>query len=195
MSHALLSWRWHLRSRSGTYFAALTAYEVTRDSLVYFGTDTVRYLYMHGRLRKEPVMHRRGAYIMRPIAVSLRLLASTTLLLVSAYIMVTATLPVGDVAAQTIATHEAIIIREGPPPPEVIVRQPPPPPREEVRISPPSQVDVWVPGYWSWSTNEWVWVQGRWQRPPERRATWVPGQWTQRGEQGELWAWRPGHWE
>ena len=45
----------------------LTAYEVTRDSLVYFGTDTVRYLYMHGRLRKEPVMHRRGAYIMRPI--------------------------------------------------------------------------------------------------------------------------------
>ena len=78
---------------------------------------------------------------------------------------------------------------------EVIVRQPPPPPREEVRISPPSQVDVWVPGYWSWSTNEWVWVQGRWQRPPERRATWVPGQWTQRGEQGELWAWRPGHWE
>jgi len=132
---------------------------------------------------------------MRPLAVFLRLVASTTLLLVSAYIMVTATLPVGDVVAQPVTTHEAIIIREGPPPPEVIVRQPPPPPREEVRIAPPSEADVWVPGYWNWNNNDWVWLQGRWQRPPEHRATWVPGQWTQRGERGELWAWRPGHWE
>jgi len=131
---------------------------------------------------------------MKPIAVFLRFVASTALLLVSAYTMVTVTLPVGHVVAQTITTHEAIIIREGPPPPEVIVRQPPPPPREEVRIAPPSQVHVWVPGYWNWS-NDWAWVPGRWERPPERRATWVPGQWIQRGEQGELWTWRSGRWE
>jgi|SRR5712691_11037090 len=129
---------------------------------------------------------------MRPIAVLLRLVASTTLLLVSAYTIVTATLPLGDVVAQTVATHEAIIIREGTPPPEIIVRQPPPPPREEMPMPPPSQGQVWVPGYWNWNSNEWVWVQGRLEKPPERMATWVPGQWTQRGD---AWVWRSGHWE
>jgi len=95
---------------------------------------------------------------MRPITVLLKLVASMTLLLVSAYTIATVTLPVGDVAAETVVTHEAIIIRQGTPPPEITVRQPPPPPREEIRVSPPSQSQVWVPGYWTWGNNEWVWV-------------------------------------
>jgi len=131
---------------------------------------------------------------MRPIAVLLRLAVSTALLLVSAYTIATVTLPVGDVAAQTtrttVTTHEAIIIREGRPLPEITVRQPPPPPREESRLAPPPS-QVWVPGYWAWN-NDWVWVEGRAERPPERMAAWVPGQWTPRGD---TWIWRPGHWE
>ena len=130
---------------------------------------------------------------MRPIAVLLRFVVSMALVLVAAYAIVTVTFPVGDVAADTVTTtHESIIIRQGTPLPEIIVQQPPPPLREERRIAPPSPEQIWVPGYWSWSNNDWVWIQGRVERPPERMATWVPGQWNQRGD---AWVWRPGHWE
>lgn len=79
------------------------------------------------------------------------------------------------------------------PAPEVVVRQPPPAPREEMRPPGPSSSGyAWVPGYWTRGHNEWVWVQGRWERPPERTATWVPGQWMPRGAE---WVWRNGHWE
>ena len=135
---------------------------------------------------------------MRRIAVSLTLVASTALLIVSAYTIATATPPLGDVVAQNTITRETIITREGPlppgpPPAEVIVRQPPPPPREEVRTPPPpSPGYAWVPGYWSWGNNEWVWVYGRWERPPERMATWVPGRCFERGSDLVC---RSGHWE
>jgi hypothetical protein len=130
---------------------------------------------------------------MKPRVVLLRLVASTALLLVSAVAIATVTFPVVDVAADTITTtHEAIIIREGTRPPEITVPQPPPPPREEMRMPPPSQGQVWLPGYWSWNNNEWAWMPGRLEKPPERMATWVPGQWTQRGD---AWVWRSGHWE
>lgn len=130
---------------------------------------------------------------MRGIVVSLALVASTTLLSAT-YTTATEAPPWGDVVAQssTITTHEKTTIREGPSSTEVIVRQRPPAPREEVRISPPAPGHAWVPGYWTWGKNEWVWVQGRWETPPERKATWAPGQWVQRGEE---WAWRTGHWE
>jgi hypothetical protein len=77
------------------------------------------------------------------------------------------------------------------PTPNMIVRQPPPPPRQEVRAASPAPEYVWVPGYWLWD-HGWVWVQGRWERPPERMATWVPGHWAQ---QGTAWVWRPGRWQ
>jgi len=139
---------------------------------------------------------------MRRIAVALTLVASTTLLIVSAYTVATATPPLGDVVAQSSTiTREKVITKEttitpgpGAPGPgaEVIVRQAPPPPRDDVRPPPPAPSQVWVPGYWTWGNNEWVWVFGRWQQPPERMATWVPGQWTQRGDE---WVWRGGHWQ
>jgi hypothetical protein len=136
---------------------------------------------------------------MRRMAILLALFASTTLLIISAYTMVQAA-PLGEVMAQTTrqetVTKERVIIRETTPvppsEPEIIVRQAPPlpPPREEVRIAPPSQTHVWIPGHWTWN-NQWVWSPGRWETPPERTVTWVPGEWVQRGS--EL-VWRPGHW-
>lgn len=129
---------------------------------------------------------------MQPRVVLLRLVASTALLLVSAVAIAMVTFPAGDVAADTVTTtHESIIIRQGSPLPEITVQQPPPAPREERRIAPPSPEQVWVPGYWTWN-NDWVWVPGRVEKPPERMATWVSGQWSQRGD---AWVWRPGHWE
>jgi hypothetical protein len=130
---------------------------------------------------------------MKRMAVFLALLASSTLVVASAYTLVTAA-PLGDLMAQT--TRQETVIKEsttvrestgG----EIIVRQAPPPPREEVRIAPPSQTHVWSPGHWTWN-NDWSWSAGRWETPPDRGKTWVPGQWTARGSE---WVWRPGHWQ
>jgi hypothetical protein len=128
---------------------------------------------------------------MRRIAVALTFVATTTLLLVSTYTVATGTPLWGDVVAQssTITREKVTITTPGP---EVVVRQPPPAPREDMRPPPPAPTHAWVPGYWTWGNNEWVWVHGRWEQPPERMATWVPGQWTQRGEE---WVWRAGHWQ
>jgi len=134
---------------------------------------------------------------MRRRAGALTLVASTTLWIVSAYTGAMAAPPWGDVVVQnSTVIQEKVITRETTTVPtpgaEVIVRQPPPAPREDMRPPPPAPSQAWVPGYWTWGHNEWVWVSGRWEQPPERMATWVPGQWNQRGAE---WVWRAGHWQ
>jgi len=130
---------------------------------------------------------------MRQKGITQTLEAPTRLWLFAAYAIAAVALPSVNVTAQSnTITQEKVIIRETVPAPETVVRQSPPPPREEVRITAPSSHHVWVPGYWTWGNSEWVWVYGRWEKPPERMATWVPGQWVQRGD---MWAWRQGHWE
>ena len=89
----------------------------------------------------------------------------------------------------TQGTSSAPVLR---PAQAVAVRHPPPPPREEFQPSSPAPDYVWIPGYWAWGSVEWVWIFGRWQRPPERMVAWVPGQWVQRGDE---WIWRKGHWQ
>lgn len=122
---------------------------------------------------------------MRRTAVLCMLLASTTLVFVSA-------------CTREVRVEREVAPQIAPPGPSVrpssvvIVRQPPPPPRDEVQVAPPSPGYAWVPGYWTWENNTWAWAAGRWERPPERMATWVPGQWVQRGDE---WVWRAGHWQ
>ena len=63
------------------------------------------------------------------------------------------------------------------------VDAPPPPLRHEVIVVRPGPGVVWVPGYWDWAPvrGRYVWVAGRWVRPPFRHAVWVGPAWHHRG--------------
>lgn len=68
----------------------------------------------------------------------------------------------------------------------------PPPPMVEARMVPPGPGFVWVPGFYSWNGGAYIWVSGRWERPPRPRAVWVPGHWDQHGRRG--WRYVEGRW-
>lgn len=57
---------------------------------------------------------------------------------------------------------------------------PPPPVRIEARIGAQRPGMYWIDGYWGWSNRNYVWVPGRWVRPPHARAVWVAPRWEQR---------------
>jgi hypothetical protein len=76
--------------------------------------------------------------------------------------------------------------------------QAPPP----IRVQPPAPIvehpgprpyggAVWVSGYHRWDGARYVWVPGRWDRPPRPRARWVPAHYVHR--QGG-WILVEGHW-
>jgi hypothetical protein len=50
---------------------------------------------------------------------------------------------------------------------------------------------VWINGYQDWRGNRYVWVPGRWVRPPRANAVWVPGRFTTRGRSQ---VWVGGYW-
>jgi hypothetical protein len=50
---------------------------------------------------------------------------------------------------------------------------------------------VWVPGYYRYDGRAYLWVAGRYERPPRARARWVSGHWQQ---DGPGWFWVDGHW-
>ena len=50
---------------------------------------------------------------------------------------------------------------------------------------------VWVDGYHDWRGDRYVWVPGRWTRPPRANAVWVPGRFTLRGRSH---VWVSGYW-
>jgi hypothetical protein len=72
----------------------------------------------------------------------------------------------------------------------VYVRVGPPVPVIETRVVAPGPDFVWVPGYHAWNAA-YIWVPGRWERPPRERAVWVPAHW-----QHERYGWYlvEGHW-
>jgi YXWGXW repeat-containing protein len=73
----------------------------------------------------------------------------------------------------------------------VYVDRAPPTSRVEVITTRPGAEFVWVPGYWRWDRNAYLWVGGNWERAPHARAVWIQGRWrhSNRG-----WYWAPGHW-
>jgi len=74
----------------------------------------------------------------------------------------------------------------------VTVRTPPPPVRVEARPVVPFRGAVWVDGYYTHRHGQYVWVPGRYMKPPRAGAAWVPGHWNKhpRG-----WKWVPGYWK
>ena len=82
-------------------------------------------------------------------------------------------LPVASFATQ-------IIVNVGPPAP--IVERPGPPPAAGL---------MWIAGYHRWDGAHYVWVPGRWERPPHRGAHWVAHRWVHHRHN---WEFREGHW-
>jgi hypothetical protein len=73
----------------------------------------------------------------------------------------------------------------------VYVRTGPPPLRAEVRAVAPGPGYEWVPGYYSYERGGYVWVSGRYMRPPRARARWAPAHW-ERDRRG--WYFVEGRW-
>jgi hypothetical protein len=59
----------------------------------------------------------------------------------------------------------------------VYVRVEPPVGSHESGVIAPGPGFVWIEGYHLWNGGEFVWVPGRWVRPPQPRAVWVPAHW------------------
>ena len=74
---------------------------------------------------------------------------------------------------------------------QVYVRIGPPEPIVERRPPPPEHGFVWIEGYHRWDGARYVWVPGRWDRPPHPHAVWVAHHWVHR--QGG-WVLIEGHW-
>jgi hypothetical protein len=68
-------------------------------------------------------------------------------------------------------------------PSRVYVRTGPPAPIVTARIVSPGPEFVWIEGYHRWDGARYVWVTGRWERPPRLYAVWESGHWakTNRG--------------
>jgi hypothetical protein len=71
------------------------------------------------------------------------------------------------------------------------VRIGPPAAVVEARTSAPGPGYVWIAGFHRWNGASYVWVPGRWERPPRARARWAPGHWVH-GRQG--WYFVEGRW-
>ena len=62
-----------------------------------------------------------------------------------------------------------------------VERQPPATQTELTPTSQPFPDAVWIPGYYVWQNNQYVWTAGRWDRPPRPGAVWVEPRWEPRG--------------
>jgi len=75
---------------------------------------------------------------------------------------------------------------------QVFVRIAPPAPIVEVHDHPLHPGWVWIDGYHRWDGHRYVWVHGRWGRPPHPGAVWVAHRWEQRNGGYVL---VQGHWQ
>jgi hypothetical protein len=63
---------------------------------------------------------------------------------------------------------------------EVVVRVAPPAAIVETRGVAPGPGYIWIGGYHRWDGAAYVWVPGRWDRPPRPGAHWVAHRWVRR---------------
>jgi len=63
---------------------------------------------------------------------------------------------------------------------EVIIKTAPPAPVSVAVIGrAPSSMFIWVPGYYKGVGGRYVWVAGKWMKPPRPGMVWVPPIWRQ----------------
>ncbi len=75
---------------------------------------------------------------------------------------------------------------------QVVVRVAPPPPVHVGVVGvTPGPGYVWIGGYQRWNGHAYVWVPGRWVRPPRAHVIWVGPRWVHtRGG----WVFHAGYW-
>ena len=78
------------------------------------------------------------------------------------------------------ASNAQVYVHIGPP--VAVVEHPGPPPGRDF---------VWVSGYHRWDGNRYVWVPGRYERPPHGHHVWVAHHWEHRHDG---WVLVEGHW-
>lgn len=93
----------------------------------------------------------------------------------------------GGLLAAFVLTSSACVSAGG----RVYLRVGPPTPIVEARLVTPGPGYVWLPGFYRWDEYAYVWVPGRWDRPPRAHRAWVPGHWA-RTRHG--WYFVEGHW-
>jgi hypothetical protein len=71
-----------------------------------------------------------------------------------------------------------------------VAPQPPPPPQVESPGKPPSPNAVWISGHWLWRNGKYEWAAGRWENAPPG-ASYVPGR-HKKTDGG--WRWEEGRW-
>jgi hypothetical protein len=74
----------------------------------------------------------------------------------------------------------------------IVIGRTPTPLRYERRGPPPGAGFLWVDGYWGLDRGRYVWVPGRWERPPYAGAYWSHPHYD-RYEDG--WHYHEGHWD
>jgi hypothetical protein len=89
-------------------------------------------------------------------------------------------LAAGALLSATIASAEADVVSDTPPPAARVEH--PPAPRDGY---------AWAPGHWEWNGRFFSWTSGTWI-PERRRSRWVADRWEQNGNQ---WHYIRGHWE
>ena len=73
----------------------------------------------------------------------------------------------------------------------VIRVAPPPPVRVGVVGVAPGSGYVWIGGYQRWNGHAYVWVPGRWVRPPRAGVIWISPRWV---HTGGGWVFHGGYW-
>ncbi len=69
-----------------------------------------------------------------------------------------------------------------PPPPQgAIIPEAPPAPLVEVIPVIPYSGAIWVDGYWNWADQRYLWIAGRYMRPPRVGVAWYPGGYVRSG--------------
>jgi len=96
------------------------------------------------------------------------------------------------IVEQTPPPPQPVIVEAPPPVREIVVNVPPPPLREEVILVRPSPHHIWIAGYWRHDGRAFVWVSGRWERPPHQGFIWFAPRWEVRGGR---WVFIEGRWD